>query len=224
MGKQSVVDQRFEFGVDGTIVGVMKDFHYQSVENNIEPLALRVDPQRMNYMIIRLAAGDLQDGINFVETTWKNIVSNYPFEYRFFDQEIEDLYSNWNRISDLLKYFAVLAIAIACLGLFGLASFMAEQRTKEIGVRKVLGATTGSLVMLMSKDFTKWVLIANLIAWPISYYILDKWLENFAYRIYIGIESFILAGVLALFIALLTVMYQSISAATANPVDSIKYE
>jgi ABC-type antimicrobial peptide transport system permease subunit len=224
MGGQTVVNQRFNLGREGIIVGVMKNFHYQSVENNIEPLALRVDPKSMNYMVIRLAAGNIQGGIDFVEKTWKQLIKNYPFEYSFVDQEIEDMYSNWDRVSSLLRYFAILAIVIACLGLFGLASFMAEQRTKEIGVRKVLGASTGSLVILMSKDFTKWVLLANVIAWPVSYFILDKWLENFAYRIDIGIELFVLAGFLALFIALLTVMYQSISAATANPVDSIKYE
>jgi ABC-type antimicrobial peptide transport system permease subunit len=224
MGGQTVVNHRFDLGKEGIIVGVMKNFHYQSVENNIEPLALRVDPKNMNYIVIRLAAGNIHDAIDYVEKTWKHLVKNYPFEYSFVDQEIDDMYSNWDRVSSLLRYFAVLAIVIACLGLFGLASFMAEQRTKEIGVRKVLGASTGSLVILMSKDFTKWVLLANVIAWPVSYYTLDKWLENFAYRIDIGIESFVLAGVMALFIALLTVMYQSISAAKANPVDSIKYE
>jgi putative ABC transport system permease protein len=178
----------------------------------------------MNYMIIRLAAGDIRSEINFVEETWNSIIRNYPFEHSFVDQEIEDMYSNWDRVSSLLKYFAVLAIAIACLGLFGLASFMAEQRTKEIGVRKVLGASTGSLMLLMSKDFTKWVLLANVIAWPVSYYAMDKWLEDFAYRIDIGIETFVLSAVFALLIALLTVMYQSVRAATANPVESIKYE
>jgi ABC-type antimicrobial peptide transport system permease subunit len=224
MGGQTVTNKRFFLGKEGIIVGVMKNFHYQSVENNIEPLALRVDPKNMNYMIIRLAAGDIRSEINFVEETWNSIIRNYPFEHSFVDQEIEDMYSNWDRVSSLLKYFAVLAIAIACLGLFGLASFMAEQRTKEIGVRKVLGASTGSLMLLMSKDFTKWVLLANVIAWPVSYYAMDKWLEDFAYRIDIGIETFVLSAVFALLIALLTVMYQSVRAATANPVESIKYE
>jgi ABC-type antimicrobial peptide transport system permease subunit len=224
MGKKSVVNERFSMGKEGIVIGVMKNYHFQSVSEHIEPLAISVNPSRTNYLVIRLNAGDIPAGIEYVKSTWERIVTNYPFDHRFVDEDINRMYSGWNRLSSLLRYFAFLAIFIACLGLFGLASFTAEQRTKEIGVRKVLGASISNIVILMSRDFTKWILIANLIAWPISYYLINNWLKDFAYRISIGIDTFIFAAVMVLVIAFLTVFYQSLKAATANPVDSIKYE
>jgi putative ABC transport system permease protein len=224
MGMPSAVNKRFEMDVDGTIIGVMKNFHFQSLRNEIEPLAIRVRPDNVNFMVIRLAAGNIQSGIDFVESSWEKIIPNYPFEHKFVDEDIDRMYAGWDRISSLLKYFAVLAILIACLGLFGLSSFTAEQRTKEIGVRKVLGATISSLMVLMSKEFTKWVIIANIIAWPVSWYVMDTWLDDFAYRVGIGVDTFLLAALLTLIVALATVFYQSLKAATANPIDSIKYE
>jgi len=224
MGGGSVVNKRFDFSVEGTIIGVMKDYHYQSVSEHIEPLAIQCSLENLYYILIRLSAGDIPGAIDFVESTWNRIVPNYPFQYRFLDEDLNDQYAVGERVSNLLKYFAVLAIVIACLGLFGLASFTAEQRTKEMGIRKVLGASIGALIVLMSRDFTKWVLIANLIAWPVSWYVMDQWLNDFAYRINIGWETFVLAAVITITIALLTVLYQSVRAATANPVDSIKYE
>jgi ABC-type antimicrobial peptide transport system permease subunit len=224
MGGGSVVNKRFDFSVEGTIVGVMKDFHYQSVREQIEPLAIQCTLENIYYVLIRLSAGNIPEAIEFVESTWKRIVPDYPFVYRFLEEDLNDQYVFGERISDLLKYFAILAIVIACLGLFGLASFTAEQRTKEMGIRKVLGASIGGLIVLMSRDFTKWVLIANLIAWPVSWYAMDQWLNDFAYRIPIGWETFVLAAITTLLIALLTVLYQSVRAATANPADSIKYE
>jgi len=134
------------------------------------------------------------------------------------------MYSGWDRLSTLLKYFAAIAIMIACLGLFGLASFTSEQRTKEIGIRKVLGASAGSIVFIMSKEFTKWVLAACLIALPLAYWAMNNWLQNFAYRIDLGIMTFLLSAVTAVIIALLTVMYQSVKAAVSNPAVSIRYE
>jgi hypothetical protein len=224
MGGGSVVNKRFDFGVEGTIVGVMKNYHFQSVSEHIEPLAIRCSLRNINYILIRLAPGDIKSSLDIVEKTWKQIVANYPFEYRFLNEELNERYEFGDRVSDLLKYFAVLAIVIACLGLFGLASYSAEQRTKEMGIRKVLGASMGGLIMLMSRDFSKWVLISNLIAWPISWYVMDKWLSDFAYRISISWSTFVIAGIMTLIIAMLTVLYQSIRAATANPVESIKYE
>ena len=134
------------------------------------------------------------------------------------------MYKSEQRLGKIFPYFAFLAIFISCLGLFALASFMAEQRTKEIGVRKILGASVVSIILLLSKEFSKWVPLANLFAWPVAYYVMKKWLDNFAYRSNLGIEIFFLSGLLALGIALLTVSYQSIKAATANPVDSLRYE
>lgn len=134
------------------------------------------------------------------------------------------MYRGWEDMGKLLNYFTILAILIASLGLFGLASFTAEQRTKEIGVRKVLGASVGQLVLLISREFTRWVLLANLIAWPVSYYVMNHWLQGFDYRISLTWWIFLASGILALFIALLTVSYQSVKAALANPVEALKYE
>jgi ABC-type antimicrobial peptide transport system permease subunit len=224
MGKESAVNERLNFGREGTIVGVMKNYHFQSIENKIEPLAIHVDQSRINYMLIRLSPGNIQDQIADVEDTWNQIIPDYPFDYYFVDEALTEQYAGWSKVSTLLRSFAILAILIACLGLFGLASFSAEQRTKEIGVRKVLGATVGNLIILMSKDFTKWVLIANLIAWPLAYYLMNAWMADLAYRIDIGFGVFLLTGLVTLVIALLTVSYQSVKAALTNPVDSIKYE
>ena len=148
----------------------------------------------------------------------------YPFEYHFLDDNIENFYNNIKRISHIANYFTLLAIIIASLGLFGLASFTIRKRIKEIGVRKVIGASTLVILSLLIKNFTKWVLLANLIAWPVAYYAMNKWLQNFAYRITISWWMFLLAGVLALLIALLTVSWQAIRAAIANPVESLRYE
>lgn len=225
MGKKSVVGERFSFsGKDGTIIGVMKNYHYQSVESNIEPLAIDLEPTENRFMIIRLQAGDPKAGIEYVKSSWAKIIPNYPFEFEFFDQTINQMYLNWERLSTLLEYFAFMAIFIACLGLFGLASFTAEQRTKEIGVRKVLGASVTSIMQLISREFIKLVLLANLIAWPISYLVMANWLQIFAYRIDIGIGIYILAGISTLIIALITVSFQTLKVARSNPVKALKYE
>jgi putative ABC transport system permease protein len=149
---------------------------------------------------------------------------NRAFEYSFLDQDFEALYRSEERMQAIFSYFAFLAILIACLGLFGLASFMIQQRTKEIGVRKVLGASVTGIVGLLSKEFVKLVLAANLIAWPLAYFVMKRWLQDFAYRVDINVTTFVLAAVLALVIALLTVSYQAIKAALANPVEALRYE
>ncbi len=140
------------------------------------------------------------------------------------DENFDALYHSEERLSQIITFFSFVAIFIACLGLFGLASYTAEQRTKEIGIRKVLGAPVSRIILLLSADFTKWVLVANVIAWPVAYFAISKWLENFAYRTNLNISIFILSGALALVTALLTVSYQTLKAALANPVDSLRYE
>ena len=147
-----------------------------------------------------------------------------PFEYHFLDETIDAQYQNEHRLGRLFSYFAFLAIFISCLGLFGLASFVTEQRTKEIGIRKALGASLKDIVLMLSKDFTLWVLMANLIAWPIGWYVMSRWLQNFAYRTSVAWWSFIAAGGLALAIAWLTISLQTLKSARANPVDSLRYE
>jgi putative ABC transport system permease protein len=166
----------------------------------------------------------MQAMIQFIQETWEKIVPMYPFEYRFVDEDFDRAYANIERMGRLANVFTFIAIFIACLGLFGLASFTAEQRSKEIGVRKVLGASVPGIVLLLSKEFTKWVIVANIIAWPIAYLFINNWLQEFAYRTNIGIFIFIVSGVSALLIALIMVSYQAIKAAVANPVESLRYE
>ncbi len=225
MDKDSVIGERFSHvGVEGTIIGVMKNFHYQNLRNKIEPLAIVVDQDSLNYMIIRIPPEGVSISLGFIEKTWKQIIPNYPFEYRFMDDRYDMMYRSEERIGTLLRYFAVLAVFVACLGLFGLASFMAEKRTKEIGIRKVLGASVPQITRLLCKEFFLLVLMANVIAWPAAYFIMRKWLQSYAYRVDLGYFAFIGAMLLALFVAILSVSYQAIRAARANPAESLRYE
>jgi putative ABC transport system permease protein len=225
MGKESVIGERFRHvGVEGTIVGVMKNFHYQSLRNKIEPLAINANPDNLNYMIIRIPPENITGSLGYIEQTWKRILPAFPFEYRFMDDRYERMYRSEQRIGTILRYFAVLAVVVACLGLFGLASFMAEKRTKEIGIRKVLGASIGQITLLLCKEFFLLVIVANLIAWPAAYFAMRKWLQSYAYRVDLGYFVFIGAMLLALFVAILSVGYQAIRAARANPAISIRYE
>ena len=155
---------------------------------------------------------------------WDKAIPEYPFEFQFLDDTIDARYRSEQRLEIILRIFTFLAISISCLGLFGLISFTAEQKTKEIGIRKVLGASMGSVVRLLSREFVVLVIFANVIAWPVAYFVMTKWLKNFAYRTGIGFTTFLFAGLLALIIAILTVCFQSIKAALANPVDSLRYE
>ncbi len=220
----AAIGKRFNWGVDGTIVGVMKNFHYQSVRNAIEPLAVIVAPEELRFAIVRLKAGDIPAALEDVKRTWANVFPQYPSEYRFFDEDFGRMYQDDERMGALLKVFAGLAVIIACLGLFGLASYIAEQRTKEIGVRKFLGASSSGIVVLLSTQFAKWVLLANLLAWPCAYILMKNWLQGFAYRSAIAWWLFALTGTGTLAIALLTVSFQAFRAARQNPVDSLRYE
>lgn len=225
IGKDYPINENLRFvGSEGPIIGVMKDFHFQSVHSEIEPLAIFIAPEWFSVMLIRLAPTDIPASLAAVEETWQRVLPGYPMDYRFLNEDSEWMYRVETGLSKLVKYFAMLAIIIACLGLFGLASFTAEQRTKEIGIRKVLGASVYDLVMLLSGQFTKWVLLANLIAFPVAYLILNKYLENYAYRIDLEILPFLLAGLMALLIALITVSFQAVKASLANPVKALKYE
>jgi putative ABC transport system permease protein len=207
-----------------TIIGVVKDFHFESLHQMIRPLTILLQREQNAFMCVRLKPGDISKSVSFIQSTWKSFVPNKPFEYYFLDENFDQLYKTEQRTGEIFTVFSVLAIFIACLGLFGLAAFTAERRSKEIGIRKVLGASTPTIVYLLSKDFTKWVLIANIIAWPVAYYITTTWLEQFAYRISPALSTFIIAGLLALVIAISTVSYQAIKVAIANPVDALRNE
>ncbi len=225
IGRESVVNKTIRFlGVEAPIVGVMHDFHFKSIRNEIEPLAIFIDPEWFSNILIRLAPGDNVAALATVEEVWNQVFPGIPFEYQFLDEDFERIYRADESIGQLVKYLAFLAVIIAYLGLFGLASFTAEQRKKEIGIRKVLGASIAQVIHLLTLQFTKWVLISCAIAFPLAYYSLSQYLQGFAYRIDLGPAPFLLSGALALVIALLTVSFQAARAAMANPVDSLKYE
>lgn len=208
------------------VIGVVKDFHFESLHQKIRPLAIKLlpDKQTGEYISVRLTPNNLIDTLALLESKWKKFARGQSFEYVFFDEDIAKLYRPEQVTGQVYGIFSLLAIVIACLGLFGLASFTIEQRTKEIAIRKVIGASTANIGVLLCKESTKWVLMANMIAWPLAYYVMNNWLRNFAYRITIGAEIFFLAGLLALVIALLTISYHIVKAALANPIKGLKYE
>ncbi|UCC41245.1 MAG: ABC transporter permease [Candidatus Aminicenantes bacterium] len=225
MRMDSPIGKRFSWGRRrGQIIGVVRNFHYKSLHNEIEPLILLQNPQRIRYACARVKADDISGTIGFTEGLWNKFAAGFPFKYDFLDDRLSRLYRAEQRVGTLFNYFTSLSIFIACLGLFGLSSFTAEQRTKEIGIRKVLGASIPNILLLLTKEFTKLVLVASFLAWPLAYFIMNMWLQNFVSRTSIQLETLALSGVLALGIALLTVSYQSIRVAVANPVDSLKYE
>ncbi|MVM30781.1 FtsX-like permease family protein [Spirosoma sp. HMF4905] len=206
-----------------TILGVIKNFHFESLRRNISALSLVLD-SNSGAASFRLSSTDLPAVVKQIEAKWKQVAPGQPFSYQFMDDSFDEMYRAEQRIGTIALTFAALAILIACLGLFGLAAFMAEQRTKEIGVRKVLGASVGSIIGLLSKDFLKLVFISIIIASPIAWYAMNQWLSDFAYKIDIEWWMFALAGILAVGIALLTVSFQSIKAALMNPVKSLRSE
>ena len=209
---------------DGYVIGVVKDFRFKSFYQQIEPVMIYISPRYFEFMSVRVAAHKIPEAIAFLMTEWKELAPNRPFEYFFLDDDFDKVYRQEERAGKIFGYFSVLAIFVACLGLFGLAAFTAEQRTKEIGIRKALGATTSNIVTLLNKEFIKWVLMANLIAWPVAYYAMNRWLQSFAYRTSIGPGIFIFSAAVALLIAMLTVSFQAIKAAIANPVNALRYE
>ena len=213
----------FWFG-KGPIIGLMKDFHLGSLHTPIGPLVLTYMPPSAQYLLVKPRSGQTPQALADLERVLKQFNPNYPFTYHFLDEAYENLYNREQQISMLINYFGGLAILISCLGLFGLVAFTAEQRTKEIGVRKVLGASVVSIVQLLSGDFLRLVLIALVLATPLAWWAVSTWLGTFAYRIELGWPLFTLAGMLAVGIALLTVSFQSIRAAVANPVDSLRSE
>ncbi|MDH4270942.1 MAG: ABC transporter permease [Candidatus Aminicenantes bacterium] len=231
MGKPAAAGEEFSFaGRDGRIVGVMKNFHFETLQSRIEPLAIYLvgtSPNqggRFSYLLARVSPTDVQGAVDFVRRAWTTVLPNYPSEVRFLDEQVDSMYRTEERAGRLLRTFAFLAIFIACLGLFGLASFMAEQRTREVGIRKVLGASVAQVAVLLCREFFLLVLLANLLAWPLAYLTLDKWLKNYAYRISLGPLAFFLALGAALVVAIATVSFQAVRAALANPTKALKYE
>jgi predicted permease len=233
MNLKSPLGKRITFQSDrsGFIIGVVKNAHFRSRQDEAVPEVYRLIPDYntgdlnlFGVIFIKLRGGDIEEGMAAVEDMWKEVNPNYPFEYHFLDAELDDFYGGEMKMKTLSDYFSLLAILISCLGLFGLASFMAERRTKEIGVRKVLGASGGHIMRLLSGEFVKWIVIANLIAWPAAYLVLRTWLDNYAYRIKMEWWVFLLSGMLAMAIAMLTVSYQALKTARTDPVKALRYE
>jgi putative ABC transport system permease protein len=209
----------------GHIIGVLKDYHTQSLREAIKPLIIDVkEYEYFGVIMIRTKAGETKQAISSLSKLYKELNPSYAFAYQFVDEEYQKLYTSEITISRLSVLFATLAILISCLGLLGLAMFSAEQRVKEIGVRKVLGASVNQIVSMFSFEFVKLVVIAFVIAAPIAWYTMNNWLQDFAYKIDISLGVFVFAGSISIFIALLTVSYQAIKAAVANPVESLRTE
>lgn len=212
--------------IDLTVIGVVSDFHFRSLHDVIEPSLLFIGNRNNRFLNVRLSPGNHLEALHILEDKWQEINTMLPFDYYFLDQDFDRLYKAEDRVGELFLYFTLIAIIVACLGLFGLASFNAEQKKKEIGIRKALGASILRIILMLSKKFILLVLVANIIAWPAAFYFMQEWLNQFAYRIYLWDTwwIFLLSALFALLIALLTVAYQALKAALINPVEAIKYE
>jgi len=208
----------------GKIIGVVKDFHMKSLHEKLSTTIIHIYPQVLSKFAVKVKAADLPGTIESVKTTWAKFVPDYPLDYKFLDENFAAMYSSEKKLSTLLWIFTAMAIFIGCLGLFGLAAFSAEQRVKEIGIRKVLGATVFNIVVLLSKTFLRPVLVASLIAFPIAWWAMSNWLQDFEYRVNISWWVFAISGFAALIIALITVSFQSVKAATSNPVKNLRSE
>jgi putative ABC transport system permease protein len=208
----------------GEVIGVIKDFHYKSLHEKVEPAVLQIYPQVAVKIAVKVKGTDMQSTIAHIDKTWNKFSPGFPLNYKFMDESFGEMYKAEDKLSSLLWIFTIMAIVVGCMGLFGLAAFSAEQRTKEIGIRKVLGASVVSIVAMLSRNFLKPVLIASVIAFPIAWYLMNKWLEDFPYRVNISWWVFGIAAIAALVIALITVSFQTIKAAVSNPIKSLRTE
>ena len=227
LGKDSAVGTSFSMlGRTGKIIGVLKNFHFQPLRQDIQPLVfiLAPNPYWLGNIVIRISPDNVGRAIAAIQNTWQAVLPAYPFEYRFVNEDFDLYYQREQRMGQLLGYFAFLAVFIASLGLFGLSAFMVEQRTKEIGIRKVLGASVASITLSFYREFVRLVALAMFIAWPLAYFLARGWLNDFAFRISLGPWIFLLTGFLALFLSLLTVGYQTLRAARTNPAQTLQYE
>jgi len=212
------------FGQQSYIVGVMKDFNFNNVKNKIAPLMLHISPEQARLSFIRLNSGYTQETLDYIKETWKTFEPDFDFNYQFMDERLDNLYMAEQRSNTLINYFTIFAIFISCLGIFGLSSFKKKKKTKEIGIRKVMGASVSVIIKIFTAEFTKLVIIGNILAWPLAYYAMNKWLETFAYHTNLKWWMFALGALLSVFVVLITISYQSYKAATKNPANSLRYE
>jgi putative ABC transport system permease protein len=225
---QNAIGKDFKYGeTKGHIIGVIKDFHFESMHQQIVPLVLEMFPPNrfyFNNLSIKFSGNNMAASLAYLEDAWKKFLPEIPYQYTFLDENFDKLYEVEQRQRNIFTIFACIAILIACLGLFGLSAFSISQRIKEIGIRKVLGAKVSTIVSLLSKDFLRLVVISALIAFPVAWYFMNNWLRDFAYRINMPWWIFIVAGILAAFIALITISFQAVRAAISNPVKSLRSE
>ena len=212
------------WGREGKIIGVVKDFSYKNATETIAPLILTHYTDFFHYIHVKLNPLNTAGTIKEIKEVWGEFVSQYPLEYNFLNEDFARMYRTEETMGTLFKIFSGFAVFIACLGLLGLSAFAVERRTKEIGIRKVLGASVRGLVIFFVKDFTRWVVIANIIAWPLAYYAMSNWLQNYIFRVDLTISTFIIASGMAFIIAVVTVLFHTLRAANANPAEALKYE
>ena len=222
--RNGVQDNANTLTINGTIIGVFKDMHFEPMYRSVAPMMFRISPPGYFTLIAEVRPEEMQATLGFMEQTWLGIVTNRPFQYTFLDADLAEIYESEQNLSAVVRYVTLLAIFIACLGLFGLASFTAEQRTKEIGIRKTLGASVPGIVLLLSKEFTLLIGVAFVVAAPVAYFAMAQWLDKFVYHVEISWGIFLFAGLAALAISWLTVSYQSIRAALTDPVKALRYE
>jgi putative ABC transport system permease protein len=206
------------------IIGVIRDFHYKGLQSIIEPLIMEYFPHRFKYVSLRISSKNVDEAVSFLKEKWKERYPSYPFEYFFLDADFNNQYKSEEKTGRIICIFSILGIIIACLGLLGLTASKVKQRTKELSIRKVLGASVMNIEFLLLKDFVKWVAAANLIAWPFAYYLMKKWLNHFAYRINLSLMPFIVTLSLSVMVALATIGFQTIRAARTNPADTLRFE
>ena len=219
------IGRQFEWlpfgGAKGNVIGVVKDFHLRTIHEEIEPIVM-LNSTYHNYVLIRIAPDDIPETVSRIGAVWRDVDPKYPLEYTFLEEDFDRLYRADRQLGEVFASFAFLAVFVACLGLLGLASFSIQQRTKEIGIRKVLGSTVSGIVVLLSRDFMRFVLLANAIAWPLAYYAMTNWLQNYAYSSEIRLVWFVTGGVLALVIAWLTIAAHAFAASRRNPVNALR--
>jgi putative ABC transport system permease protein len=224
----AAVGKDFKYGqTRGHIIGVVRDFHFESMHQPIVPMILVLLPPSVNYynnVSVKIAGNNIPASIAHLDAVWKKYLPEVPFQSTFLDENFDALYKSEQKQGSIFTVFAFIAIFIACLGLFGLSAFSITQRIKEIGIRKVLGASTATIVGLLSKDFLKLVAVAAVIAFPVAWYVMHNWLQDFAYRINMPWWIFLLAGIIAAAVALCTISFQAIKAALSNPVKSLRTE
>ena len=225
MGLESPVNKRFSlWGWKLNIIGVMHDFNFYSLQREIQPVVMVMGRAGLSDVVIRVHSQDLPQTIAFLRDKIGEILPGYSVDYKFLDEKLADIYKSEQLMSGVTRYLTFLAIFLSCMGLLGLTSFIAQQRTKEIGIRRVLGASGTSIVWLLFNGTAKWVLTANLIAWATAYLIIRWWLQSYAFRTEIHLGIFLLSTFITLIITFLTVSYLTVKAATANPVDALRYE